>query len=181
MSNVKSILEAIDREYTSFDIGGSASVNGKTYLFNSAYYLKSREEIEALQKCCAEYLSHIDNSIVSSHNADLLKSRKEERVELIKEIPKKKTVDTFIYLMYNRQSGYYKIGRSKEPQIRENTLQSQEPTVQLIFSAPGTCAMEKELHREYHAKRMRGEWFDLTQEDINYIIEKMNRRNGQAY
>ncbi|MHA2096659.1 MAG: GIY-YIG nuclease family protein [Candidatus Hodarchaeales archaeon] len=28
---------------------------------------------------------------------------------------------------------------------------------------------EKELHNRYHSKRIRGEWFDLNQKDIDYI------------
>jgi len=33
--------------------------------------------------------------------------------------------------------------------------------------------LEKELHQQFSNKRIRGEWFELNDKDINTIIEKM--------
>ena len=73
------------------------------------------------------------------------------------------------YLMVNNRSGYHKIGRSNNPGHRERTLQCQEPDVKLL----ATCAVdiESKLHNKYRERRMRGEWFYLSEFDANAIKE----------
>lgn len=77
--------------------------------------------------------------------------------------------ETQIYLMIDKNTGYYKIGRSNNPLRRERTLQSQKPTIELIFHQTSTKDKEKELHRLFKDKRIRGEWFDLNGSDIQLI------------
>lgn len=73
------------------------------------------------------------------------------------------------YLMADRSTGMYKIGRSIEPYFREKTLQSQNPVIELIC----TCQVdiEKHLHEYYADQRVRGEWFNLSDEQVNEVIE----------
>lgn len=71
-----------------------------------------------------------------------------------------------VYLMQSAPHDYTKIGYSTNPTTREATLQAQDPMLELIFSAPGTMQDEKELHERFKAKRIRGEWFDLSEQDI---------------
>jgi hypothetical protein len=75
----------------------------------------------------------------------------------------------FVYLMRNNRNGFVKIGFSKAPHYREKTLQSEEPEVELIFCIPGSLADEQDLHEVYTICRVRGEWFDLTTEQIGEI------------
>lgn len=82
---------------------------------------------------------------------------------------------TFVYVMRNSRNGYHKIGFSTEPRFREKTLQSQEPEVSLLFAFPGTVEDEERLHDRFASKRLRGEWFNLTPEDVESI-----RRQGGA-
>jgi len=72
----------------------------------------------------------------------------------------------FVYLMKNLRNGLYKIGRSKNPYIREKTLQSEEPEVQLITFRNAPPKAETELHRKYADKRIRGEWFELSLDEV---------------
>lgn len=74
------------------------------------------------------------------------------------------------YLMRDENTGYVKIGVSINPKLRERTLQSQKPTVSLFATVKGN--IERKLHKTYADKKVRGEWFDLTQEEINSIITK---------
>ena len=78
-----------------------------------------------------------------------------------------------VYLMRNNATGKHKIGRSKTPKYRENTLQSQEPDVELLFSCHESIISEKRLHEMYAHKRIRGEWFDLDKKDISNIRKLM--------
>ena len=40
--------------------------------------------------------------------------------------------ESYIYLIYNKRNGYYKIGKSHNPKFREKTLQSQEHEIKII-------------------------------------------------
>jgi len=100
----------------------------------------------------------------------VLRSIKSRKKRLLKKSP---TSDkgTHIYLMHNPNNGLYKIGKSKTPVFREKTLQAQEPEVELIFASKLTHGyVEKVLHIYFDAQRVRGEWFRLTDEDIEFVI-----------
>lgn len=81
----------------------------------------------------------------------------------------------FVYLMQNCRNGYTKIGFSTNPRYREKTLQSEEPEVELVGYWPGTLAKELALHIQFSRKRVRGEWFNLTQDEINEIQEAVSK------
>ena len=71
------------------------------------------------------------------------------------------------YLMRDTFRGYYKIGKSKDPKIRETTLQAEVPTIELLHVIER--GIETYLHKKFNAKRIRGEWFNLSKADVNYI------------
>lgn len=77
---------------------------------------------------------------------------------------------THIYLMFDTRTAYTKIGRSKNPKARERTLQSDNPLIELLGSIEAPVTVEKELHRRYADKRIRGEWFDLSESDRAEIL-----------
>lgn len=87
---------------------------------------------------------------------------------------RKKPSPTNIYLMVDKNTGLHKIGRSKTPVTRERTLQSEKPTIEIIFHTAGTVKDEKHLHEKFNAKRVRGEWFNLSEEDIDFIKTNYN-------
>ena len=82
---------------------------------------------------------------------------------------------TFVYVMIDKNTGYYKIGRSKNPKTRERTLQSEKPTIEMLFFSEAKMSDEKTLHDKYYDKRIRGEWFDLKGSDILEIKQYFNR------
>ena len=71
--------------------------------------------------------------------------------------------------MIDKSTGLYKIGRSNNPQYRERTLQSEKPTIDLMFKFEGMVMDEKVLHDKYAGKRIRGEWFAIGYEEIEEI------------
>jgi hypothetical protein len=75
----------------------------------------------------------------------------------------------YVYMMIDQNTNYTKIGLSKDPKYRERTLQSQKPTIDLIFKAKGTWDDEKFLQDYFNEKRIRGEWFDLDESDMEYV------------
>lgn len=80
----------------------------------------------------------------------------------------------YSYLMIDENTGLYKIGKSYKPTYRERTLQSEKPTVSLVHKWPESIASESSLHSKYSDKRVRGEWFSLTQQDVKEILELVN-------
>lgn len=79
---------------------------------------------------------------------------------------KKKSRATNLYVMIDHHTGHYKIGRSDSPTKREATLLSQKSSIELLFFFPGTTNQEKMLHEIFKDKWVRGEWFDLTNNDL---------------
>lgn len=76
----------------------------------------------------------------------------------------------FVYLMRDTSLDYHKIGFSTNPRFRERTLQAQKPTIQIEHCWKGTWRIEQDLHEKFMHKRIRGEWFHLTPEDITEIM-----------
>lgn len=78
-----------------------------------------------------------------------------------------------VYLMYDFHTNQTKIGYSKNPKIREHTLQSEKPEIVLLTYWVADKQFEKELHKKYARKRVRGEWFNLNFFDYKEIKEYM--------
>jgi Meiotically up-regulated gene 113 len=83
----------------------------------------------------------------------------------------------YVYLMVNNDTGYIKIGTSRNPRHREKTLHSQEPKIFIIAKWRCEKKVEKELHEKFKAKRIRGEWFNLQLIDLKRIQEFMATYN----
>lgn len=96
-----------------------------------------------------------------------------EELNRIREREYNKSIKKFkpqvCYIMKNKSNGYYKIGKANNPLQREKTLQSEEPSVELvkIFKKD----YESELHNKYKKQRKRGEWFDLNKVQVKYICK----------
>ncbi len=68
------------------------------------------------------------------------------------------------YIMCDKNTGFYKIGKSAKPKFRERTLQSEKPTIELVMVFKADA--ELNLHSRYERKRIRGEWFALSSDDL---------------
>lgn len=109
---------------------------------------------------------HDDFLVFSFDLTDYIKSLlNRQNVKTIKKERKK----TYVYLMVDYNTTYYKIGRSDNPKFREKTLQSEKPTIELLNKWESFLNTEKKLHDYFDSKRIRGEWFDLSKTDINSI------------
>lgn len=75
------------------------------------------------------------------------------------------------YKTYLMSDGVFiKIGKSSNPVAREETLQALQPSIKLILVIQ--LNIERSLHDEFNEKRIRGEWFDLSEEDVENIKNK---------
>jgi hypothetical protein len=77
----------------------------------------------------------------------------------------------YVYCLHD-QLGHYKIGISKQVTTRLKQLSTQPPfeiVLEFAFKAPFARRYEGLLHNIYSEKRLKGEWFTLTSEDIATI------------
>ena len=71
------------------------------------------------------------------------------------------------YLIKDQRTGLYKIGKSKNPKLREKTLQGENPLCEIVKTWDKD--IEKYLHDNYKNQRIRGEWFNLSEIQVKYI------------
>jgi hypothetical protein len=95
------------------------------------------------------------------------------------ELLRKSKFDCFVYLMEDLRNKSFKIGKSKTPGKRERTLQSEAPEIVMRFSIPADELHEKKLHEHFSGKRKRGEWFELSNDDLVWIMKYM-KTNGDV-
>lgn len=91
---------------------------------------------------------------------------------LIESVPRTKPGRAgFVYLVQS-STGYYKIGRTSDPNNRMKTF-----SVKLPFEVSYACVietvdmktLEQSLHEQFAGKRVNGEWFALDAADVEYI------------
>lgn len=120
-------------------------------------------------------------SFAKKHKEDIIIHNKEVKAKLynywndVEKEPKLKK-SGHIYIM--ECGGKYKIGNSKNVEKRKKQLDNRPFPVSIIYKSPvieEVYDIETMLHDVYKAKRISGEWFDLTDEDIteikNYLEE----------
>ena len=73
------------------------------------------------------------------------------------------------YLMYDDMTQKFKIGKSYDPYKREKTLCSDRCSIYLV--AYCDYDIESVLHSMYSEYRGRGEWFNLSTNQVRWIIE----------
>jgi len=85
-----------------------------------------------------------------------------------------------VYLIHDPDSGYYKIGYASCARKRLIKLLKQDPLLPYPFQFVlvdkwyVVQSLEKELHERYRHLRVRGEWFALTDTDVNEITVYMD-------
>ena len=84
----------------------------------------------------------------------------------------------YVYLMIDTTNGFHKIGISNKPKYRERTLQSEKPTIEMVCAKqyPSRIiaeAIEAALHKAFEEKRIRGEWFDLSKQEVKMIEDTL--------
>lgn len=76
----------------------------------------------------------------------------------------------YVYLI--KSNNYFKIGKTKNIKQRISSLQTSSAThIELIHTIKTSNyhKIEKELHKKFENQHIKGEWFNLSEEDIEYI------------
>tara|TARA_A100001015_G_C15040744_1_gene739494 strand:- start:4283 stop:4741 length:459 start_codon:yes stop_codon:yes gene_type:complete len=75
------------------------------------------------------------------------------------------------YLM--RSGDEYKIGKAKSPDSRLKKLKPGRPDIELLADCDEAIVSEAALHKTYASKNIQGEWFKLSDTDVQSITEIM--------
>lgn len=106
-----------------------------------------------------QYVSHKDiNTLL---NADYVREENKKR----------NPTGFYTYLIHDKNSNLFKIGRSKDPQKRMKTLanaqSATQPSLELVVVI--YADVESFLHHHFVTKRHHGEWYMLDDKDVKYI------------
>lgn len=80
----------------------------------------------------------------------------------------------FCYIMKDdNYPNFYKIGKSKNPKQRERTLLHDAPSISLfkVVETDQMSLLEGKIHKILENNRKRGEWFELTDNELKIIAE----------
>lgn len=92
-------------------------------------------------------------------------------VEKIKAAEQGKGVPAeYVYLMKGFET-YTKIGRTSDLKSRVKAHSTSNPGAKLLFAIQGDGKTEGKLHNHFKDKRIKLEWFDLTENDLQWIRE----------
>lgn len=81
---------------------------------------------------------------------------------------KKSEKQEYVYLMKGFET-YTKIGRSTNVKGRVSSHACSNPNTELLFCIESDGSTEGRLHKHFRDKRVKLEWFDLTDSDIEWI------------
>ncbi len=148
---------------------GEIEILGGNFGEVNNYKSKSNLNI-VIKKFAKDYIKLLNTEIENYQPTEI---RKKDTIEIYKD------KICYVYLMKDTSNNYYKIGISNRPKYREKTLQSEKPTIELLISKKFPVrkmaeSFEKALHETYSESRIRGEWFDLTEKEIENIIATLS-------
>jgi hypothetical protein len=128
---------------------------------------------------CQDYKSAYWQA-VGWYEAQLWMMEREANREMVEDVvePPEQELDTGASVYLISSSGLAKIGVSRSPEQRVKTLQASSPEMLCLLGekyfkcSRDAYEIEKELHLRFKDKRGHGEWFDLTDGDINAILSE---------
>lgn len=110
---------------------------------------------------------------LDKREADLRRRERQASNELQKpqkHARKPQPKEGYVYLLHG--GGAFKIGKAQDPSKRIRQLEIALPyPVQTVATVPtdDARALESKLHKRFKDKRLNGEWFDLSAQDVAYI------------
>ena len=150
----------------------------KKYQYSHVKVMTEQDKEVRRKQCRQYYFEHREEINLMRKKYDL--DHKEERRMYWKQQNRRKnphllTEIGIVYILQERGTGYYKIGKSKESEFKNRIchLQCGNPR-KLILSFSGKIqdpsGVEHDLHYKYSQYNGHGEWFKLTPETVEEII-----------
>jgi hypothetical protein len=146
---------------------------GGALIRNFDGYVLPPSEIHQLFELAKRAAEVYGEKEILRHNREAAARYSEEQALLHEQrraAPKRIAQPGCVYLLGG--GGYYKIGKARDPLQRTETLAVQLPyPVNLIHTIESDDygRAEEYLHERYAHKRLNGEWFDLSDEEVSEI------------
>ena len=144
--------------------------------------LLSRKEMLALIEGCEKYYEGISDDQIIKHNEEKEKAvydewvrRNEETFEKVVP-PKRKGKKGYIYVIKEHFTGTYKIGRTTNLKSRSSTFGVILPfdwDFVYVFYGNNHEKIEDMLHDKFSEKRVDGEWFSLSSDDLLFFEKEI--------
>jgi hypothetical protein len=151
--NEKTRNDLIQKEYFDEDI----------ILLKKQSHNHDYSNIEKLIEANQKKIDEITNATINKFN--------------FKEEIKEKDEIGFIYIIKDiSKENIYKIGKTKYLQERLNALSTGNPNLEIIATKQTSKfhILERKIHKYYKANRIKGEWFKLSDIELQYIIKRLN-------
>lgn len=135
---------------------------------------------EEFRKETIEFIKQSDQGILPISNKIIDRLKKEvsyvEPEPIVEPTPIREKEIGYVYLL-RADNGLTKIGKTRSLEQRLDHFTTKLPyELELIgtIESEQYSAIETELHNMFRSKRKRGEWFDLSDEDLENIKKKYN-------
>ena len=121
------------------------------------------------------FYNDINDAAIDKYNESLLSNYHNRNVVTETQVNRKleqSKRNGYVYLI--NAGEFYKIGISRNVDRRITQLSTIPPfdvTLVCTIETDDMLGLENELHTMFSEKRVNGEWFTLSAEDVNYIIE----------
>ena len=82
----------------------------------------------------------------------------------------------YLYFIQSKPNGSVKIGTSSNVNRRLNTLQTSSPLKLVLLDSiklKNANEVETQLHYDLREKRLIGEWFDISEKEVQQIIKSL--------
>lgn len=139
------------------------AVEGKTRSYNKVL---TRLEWEKLKSSVDKFYACLSDAEIEEVNLQMMEEVKNGEYGGPKPAPQ----SGYVYLLHH--NGLHKIGVSSNVLKRLNQISPKMPyEVSLVhcIKTPDMFALESALHEKYADKRANGEWFELSESDVEYI------------
>jgi hypothetical protein len=118
-----------------------------------------------------DFVRHNMETIANSTLAsDEMREKASNLIRELDAVESRQTKAGYIYVLCGGE--YHKIGRSNSIERRMYEIQPKLPfetELAFVFYTDDTVAAESNLHKHFADKHIRGEWFQLSKEDIEWI------------
>lgn len=141
--------------------------------YSQPHYIQrlTKEQIDFALNTYPCDLLYPRNELLDSYIESIFKEVERRKQKAAKEQAKARSYPGYVYLLQSPTKAY-KIGRTSNPKSRAKTFGVQLPfEVEFIclIQADDMRQLETELHQRFSDKRINGEWFALSPDDVDYM------------
>ncbi len=128
-------------------------------------------DLIAIHDAATELFLSSPLTAIQENRSKVIERKLTENARLPKVEKNSDSTKGFIYVVKS-SDGKHKIGRARDVRHRLGTLQTgshKKLNLILKVKTSNCSALENICHRKFENKKVRGEWFDLADEDLNWI------------